>query len=73
MCALQCAAYSRNSGICACILLSIHCGPSSNLVSSPHQFTPLHKSTEKGHTDTVKYLIEKGADLNIKSNSGVSE
>ena len=70
-----CAAVLLHSGICTCILvcLDIHCGPSLNLVSSPHQATPLHKAAEKGQSDTVKYLIEKGADLTIKDKFGVSE
>ena len=40
---------------------------------SPHQFTPLHRAAERGHTDTVQYLTEKGADINIKDNDEVSE
>ena len=30
-----------------------------------HQ-TPLHRATMRGHTDIVKILIEKGADVNAK-------
>jgi len=39
---------------------------------SPYQWTPLYKAAGGGHADTVKYLIEEGADLNIKDNFGVS-
>ena len=36
--------------------------------------TPLHVAAEKGdRLDIVKYLCEKGADINIKDQSGVSE
>ena len=36
--------------------------------------TPLHVAAEKGdRLDIVKYLISKGADINIKDDSGVSE
>ena len=28
--------------------------------------TPLHRAAADGHTDTVKILIEKGADVNAK-------
>ena len=36
--------------------------------------TPLHVAAEKGESlDIVKYLIDKGADINIKDDNGVSE
>ena len=28
--------------------------------------TPLHWAAGQGHVDTVQYLIDKGADINIK-------
>lgn len=28
--------------------------------------TPLHLATEKGYFEIVKYLVEKGADVNAK-------
>ena len=40
---------------------------------SPHQGTPLHVAAEGGHTDSVQYLIDKGAGINVKNNYGVSE
>ena len=40
---------------------------------SPHQLTPLHLAADNGHTDTVQCLIEKGADVNIKDDDGVSK
>ena len=43
------------------------------MVSSPHQWTPLHWAARGGHNDTVKYLIQAGADVNVKENIGVSE
>ena len=30
-------------------------------------------AAEGGHTDSVKYIIQAGADVNIKNNEGVSE
>ena len=47
--------------------------PSSNLVSSPQQATPLHKAAKWGHVGAVDYLIQAGADVNIKDYCGVSE
>ena len=36
--------------------------------------TPLHVVAEKGdRLDVVKYLLDKGADINIKDYNGVSE
>ena len=35
--------------------------------------TPLHEAAEKGHVGAVDYLIQAGADVNIKDNGGVSE
>ena len=40
---------------------------------SPCQYTPLHEAAASGHIDTVQYLVYKGAEINIKSNDGVSE
>ena len=54
-------------------LTDIHGGPSSNLVSSPHQYTPLHYAAGGGHVGAVEYIIQAGADINIKDVNGVSE
>ena len=72
---LQCAAVSLHSRMCTCILiyLDIHGGPSSNLVYSPHQMTPLHWATGEDHGGAVEYLIQAGADINIEDDDGVSE
>ena len=60
---------------CTCILgyLGIHGGPCSNVVPSPHQRTPLHRAVEQGHAGTAQFLVEKGADINVKDNDGVRE
>ena len=48
--------------------LAIHGKPCSTFfINSPHQYTPLHLAAEGGHVDTVRYLVDKGADLNIKN------
>ena len=40
---------------------------------SPHQRTALHVAAEEGHTDTVKCLVGRQADINVKHTcSGVS-
>ena len=46
---------------------------SSNLLSSPQQDTPLHRAAEWHHVGAVDYLIQAGADVNIKDDNGVSE
>ena len=42
---------------------------------SPHQDTPLHVAVagEGAYTNSVQYLIDKGAEINIKDKRGVSE
>ena len=35
--------------------------------------TPLHCAAPHGHMDIVRYLVEQGADLNIKDGNKVSE
>ena len=65
---LLCATFSLHFGICT----NLTGVPSSNLVSS-HQKTPLYKAAGGGHADTVEYLIQAGADINIKNEDGVSE
>ena len=54
-------------------LTGFHGGPSSNLVSSPDQETPLHWAALGGHNDSVEYLLQAGADVNIKNDGEVSE
>ena len=56
-----------------CTNLTRYGGPSLNLVSSPHQSTPLHWAAEEGHGGAVELLLQAGADINIKDNIGVSE
>ena len=75
MCTLQCAAVSLHSGIGTCILIKLdtHGGPSSNLVSSPHQETPLHYAAGGGRVGAMELLLQAGADVNIKDILGVSE
>ena len=42
--------------------------------NSSHQRTPLHWAADRGDVDTVRYLFDKGAEINIKDHSvGVSE
>ena len=38
-----------------------------------YQCTPLHVAASKGRDYTVKWLVKKRADMNIKDNNGVSE
>ena len=35
--------------------------------------TPLYKAAVKGHVDVVRCLLDKGADINIKTDEGVGE
>ena len=42
-------------------------------IYSLHQRTPLFWAADEGHVDVVRYLVEQGADINIKDNDGVSE
>ena len=43
-------------------------------VFSLHQMTPLHVAAEKGdRISIVKYLVDNGADINIKDDNEVSK
>ena len=54
--------------------LTIHGGPCSTIfVHSLHQCTPLLWAVLGGHVDIVMYLVEQGADINIKEDGGVGE
>ena len=44
-----------------------------SLFLSLHQWTPLLVSVERGNTEALRYLVDKGADINIKDDDGVSE
>lgn len=39
---------------------------------SLYQRTPLHMAAEGGHKNVVDYLVDKGADVSLKDNAGVS-
>ena len=43
------------------------------LVTFPCQRTPLHLAASKSRDYTVEWLVEKGADINIKDKTGVHE
>jgi len=43
------------------------------IIVSFHQKTPLHMAVESGNDATVKFCVDKGADVNIKDNEGVSK
>ena len=55
--------------------LTNHGGPSSTILFYfPHQETPLHWAARARDVDIVRYLVDKGADINIKDDTlGVSE
>ena len=36
------------------------------------QWTPLYMAAEGGHIEIVRYLVDNGADINIKDHNGVS-
>ena len=36
------------------------------------QVTPLHMAAERGHWSVVEYLVDKGAKMDAKENTGVS-
>ena len=38
-----------------------------------HQWTPLHAAAVEGNTDVVRFLADRGADVDIKDERGVSE
>jgi len=40
---------------------------------SLHQWTPLHAAAAEGNTDVVKFLADRGADVNIKDERWVSD
>ena len=42
-------------------------------LNSFHQYTPLFVAAAKNHVDTVRYLVDKGADMNVKAENGVRE
>ena len=40
---------------------------------SSHQNTPLHVAAIREYTDTVEYLVENGAGINIKNDARVRD
>ena len=49
---------SHHHGLFLCPLRSL---------SSQGQYTPLHKASERGHQDVAELLVEKGADVNART------
>ena len=41
--------------------------------NSFQQNTPLHLAAKEGSYNAVRYLVDKGADVNIRNQFGVSE
>ena len=55
-------------------MLIIHGGGCSNcFFNSPNQWAPLHQAALGDHVDTVRCLVDKGADINLKDIRGVSK
>ena len=52
--------------------MSIFANTSLKFVTLSSQQTPLHVAASKDRDHMVKYLVEKGADMNIKDKNGVS-
>lgn len=44
--------------------------PSALHRSDPNGWRPVHESVRSGHTAIVEYLLEKGADMNERTNHG---
>ncbi len=44
--------------------------PSALHRTDPNGWRPVHESVRAGHLDTVKFLLEKGADMNERTNHG---
>ena len=54
--------------------LAMHGRPRSTFFfNSSHQHIPLHTAAEAGHGDIVRYFYDKGTNINIKDEDGVSE
>ena len=51
------------------LYVRLHGGP----VNSSYQRTPLHWAADGDHVDTVRCLVDKGADINVKERDGASE
>ena len=43
------------------------------MLNSLHQRTPLHKEAAGGSVDTVRDLVNRGADVNVQDKMGVRE
>ena len=54
------------------ITISIIANTWLKFVTFSYQQTPLHVAVSKGRDYTVEYLVEKGADMDIKDKNGVS-
>lgn len=51
------------------LIESGHFTPNSK---DPNGYTPIHAAVSYGHTDLLKYLVEKGGDINIQDTEGDS-
>ena len=50
----------------------LQCSYCTVVVYFPLQRTPLHVAAREGYKYTVKSLVEKGANINLKNKDGVS-
>jgi hypothetical protein len=60
---------ARNGNIVR-VIQSLDLGADINTQSESNGYTPLIWASSRGHTETVRLLLEEGADVNVQANDG---
>jgi len=54
-------------GLTDIVKLLITKGANVNVQTEPQKYAPIHSASFGGHLDTIKVLVNNGADLNLKN------
>lgn len=60
----------RYRQLCKSTSLLCHC--KADEIAIDQGFTPLHLATDRGHTQIVQYLLDRGADRSIQDSEGAT-
>jgi len=62
--------FAAHQGNLDMVALLFEYGADLNIVSTENKLSPLHRAVSRGHIETIRYLLENGADVDAKDSLG---